>query len=94
MLSLSNVCGFPGTYIFHCPLDSKIGVIGSSKPGGNNRGAGFTVFCEDDTQEMSSIPPQTGEWQVPPTKPIGTKENTSKPGKWNEAKVNVSQYIL
>lgn len=69
-------------------LASKVGGFGYSKMSGNSKNAGFTVYCEDENMSgMSSLPPSTGEWQVPPTKPITTKENTQKAGKWTESKV-------
>lgn len=62
---------------------------------GNSKNAGFTVYCEDENMSgMSSLPPSTGEWQVPPTKPITTKENTQKAGKWTESKVIKQRHVL
>jgi hypothetical protein len=72
---------------FFMLLASKVGGINHSKASSNSKNAGFTVYCEVDVSGMSSLPPSTGEWQMPPTKPITTKENTCKPAKWNESKV-------
>lgn len=52
----------------------------------NNKNPAFTVFNED-VEEMKTIAPSTGDWQMPPTRQTVTKENTQKPGKWNESKV-------
>lgn len=68
-------------------LGSKLGGIGQPLHSNNSKSTGFTVFDENAEHEMRSIQPSTGEWQMPPTRPVVTKENTQKPGKWTEAKV-------
>lgn len=64
-----------------------MGGIGKPLSSNNSKRSGFTVFDENADQEMRSIQPPTGEWQMPPTRPVVTKENTQKPGKWTETKV-------
>ena len=69
-------------------LSAKKGGIGTTAfQTSNTTGSGFKVFCDDDPCAQSSLPPSTGEWQMPPTEPIIKKENTQKPGKWTDAKV-------
>ena len=69
-------------------LSARSGGIGTTAfQTSNTTGTNFKVFCDDDPGVQSSIPPSTGEWQMPPTEPIIKKENTQKPGKWTNAKV-------
>lgn len=68
-------------------ISAKKGGIGVAMPTSNSAGNGFKIFCDDDPGIQSSLPPSTGEWQMPPTEAVIKRENTRKPGKWTEAKV-------
>lgn len=68
-------------------LSAKKGGIGVAMPTSNSSSNGFKIFCDVDPGIQSSLPPSTGEWQVPPTEPVIKRENTQKPGKWTDAKV-------
>lgn len=62
-------------------------------PTSNSASNGFKIFCDEDPGIQSSLPPSTGEWQMPPTEPVIKRENTQKPGKWTDAKVEPTKYI-
>ncbi len=47
---------------------------------------GFAVFS-DENAPASKLPTASGEWKQPPTNAAIVKENTQKPGKWNNCKV-------
>ncbi|KAL9952708.1 hypothetical protein ACROYT_G040000 [Oculina patagonica] len=67
---------------------SKKSGIGVAVPTSNSSSNGFKIFCDDGPGMQSSLPPSTGEWQMPPTEPVMKRENTQKPGKWTDAKVS------
>ena len=66
---------------------NKGGISVAAFQTGNTSSGGFKIFCDDYPDAASSLPPSTGEWQMPPTEPVIKKENTQKPGKWTDAKV-------
>lgn len=68
-------------------LTKKTGIRGTVTTS-NTSNNGFKIFCDNEPGMQSSLPPSTGEWQMPPTEPIIKKENTQKPGKWTDAKVS------
>ena len=63
-------------------------------PTSNSASNGFKIFCDEDPGIQSSLPPSTGEWQMPPTEPVIKRENTQKPGKWTDAKVQPQEDIF
>lgn len=76
--------------IFDCLtifFSAKKGGIGVAMPTSNSASNGFKIFCDEEPGIQSSLPPSTGEWQMPPTEPVIKRENTQKPGKWTDAKV-------
>lgn len=81
-----NVLFHPTTLI---DISAKTGGIGVPLQTSNSKNSGFKIFCDDDPGAQSSLPPSTGEWQMPPTQQVIKKENTQKPGKWTDAKVQL-----
>lgn len=81
-----NVLFHPTTLI---DISAKTGGIGVPLQTSNSKNSGFKIFCDDDPGAQSSLPPSTGEWQMPPTQQVIKKENTLKPGKWTDAKVQL-----
>ena len=62
-------------------------------PTSNSASNGFKIFCDEEPGIQSSLPPSTGEWQMPPTEPVIKRENIQKPGKWTDAKVEPKKFV-
>lgn len=79
-----------------CPYFTITGSIKSGitqiSNSNNSKNPGFTVFNEN-AEEQKGIAPSIGDWQLPPTRQLTTKENTQKAGKWTETTVQQQFYV-